>query len=328
MTFTLVDAVIFAAFYACVLTLSLVKSRGRKDAAGFFLGGRSLPWWLIGISIVAANISTEQFVGMAGQAAGDVGLAVSAWQLTGIVGIVIVAFTFLPRFLRAGIYTMPEYLEYRYSPAARALMSVLTVAVYVLVTTAAVLYSGATTLSTVFGVRLDVAVVLIAALAVLYTTWGGLLAAVWADLLQGTALLVGGLLTLALGLHAVGGVGPFLAANARPAPHGAAAHASRAALDGARRRHLDPDLLLLRAEPVHRAARARRASRCARRSSGSSSPRRCGCWSRSASSCRGWWRASSTARRSRRPTRRIPRSCGSWCPPGCAGSSSRRSPER
>jgi SSS family solute:Na+ symporter len=214
MTFTALDVVIFAAFYGAVLTLSLVKSRGRKDAAGYFLGGRALPWWLIGVSIVAANISTEQFVGMAGQAAGSVGLAVSAWQLTGIVGIVITAFTFLPRFLRAGIYTMPEYLEYRYSAATRALMSVLTVVVYVLVTTAAVLYSGATTLSTVFGLRLDVGVVLIAALAVLYATWGGLLAAVWADLLQGTALLVGGLLTLAIGLHAVGGVGPFLAANA------------------------------------------------------------------------------------------------------------------
>jgi SSS family solute:Na+ symporter len=214
MTFSAIDFAIFIVFYAAVLTLSLVKSRRHADAAGYFLGGRSLPWWLIGISIVAANISTEQFVGMAGQAAGTVGLAVSAWQLTGIVGIVIVAFTFMPRFLRAGIYTMPEYLEYRYSPAARTLMSVLTVLVYVLVTTAAVLYSGATALATVFGVRLDAAVLLIAALAVLYTTWGGLLAAVWADLVQGTALLVGGLLTLAIGLHAVGGFGPFLAANA------------------------------------------------------------------------------------------------------------------
>jgi SSS family solute:Na+ symporter len=214
MTFSPLDVVIFAAFYAAVLAVSLLKSRGRKDAAGYFLGGRALPWWLIGVSIVAANISTEQFVGMAGQAAGTVGLAVSAWQLTGIVGIVITAFTFLPRFLRAGIYTMPEYLEYRYSPAARAVMSVLTVLVYVLVTTAAVLYSGATTLATVFGLRLDVAVALIAALAVLYTTWGGLLAAVWADLLQGTALLAGGLLTLVIGLHAVGGIGPFLEANA------------------------------------------------------------------------------------------------------------------
>lgn len=74
---------------------------------------------LIGISIVAANISTEQMVGMAGQAAGSTGLAVSCWQLLGSVFIVIISMTLLPKFLRAGIYTMPEYLEYRYNTAAR-----------------------------------------------------------------------------------------------------------------------------------------------------------------------------------------------------------------
>ena len=102
-------------FYGVVLAFSFFKSRGEKDSAGYFLGGRSLAWPLIGISIVAANISTEQFVGMAGQGAGDVGLGVSAWQLSGSVGIVVIAFTLLPRFLRAGIYTMPEFLEYRYN---------------------------------------------------------------------------------------------------------------------------------------------------------------------------------------------------------------------
>ncbi len=131
MSLSAIDILVFAAFYGLVLGVSLWKSRGRRTSEDYFLGGRRLPWWLIGVSIVAANISTEQFVGMAGQAAGDVGLAVSAWQLTGAVGIVVVAFTFLPRFLRAGIYTMPEYLEYRYSPAARTVMSVLTVVVYV-----------------------------------------------------------------------------------------------------------------------------------------------------------------------------------------------------
>ena len=194
--------------------MSLYKSRGRRTSEDYFLGGRQLPWWLIGVSIVAANISTEQFVGMAGQAAGDVGLAVSAWQLTGAVGIVVVAFTFLPRFLRAGIYTMPEYLEYRYSPAARTVMSVLTVVIYVTVTTTAVLYSGATALETIFGISLPVAIAVICGIAIGYVLWGGLLAAVWADLFQGSALLVGGLLTLGLGLAAVGGPGAFLQANA------------------------------------------------------------------------------------------------------------------
>ncbi len=214
MSLSAFDVVVFVVFYGLVLGVSLWKSRGRRTSEDYFLGGRRLPWWLIGVSIVAANISTEQFVGMAGQAAGGVGLAVSAWQLTGAVGIVVVAFTFLPRFLRAGIYTMPEFLEYRYSPAARTVMSVLTVIVYVTVTTTAVLYSGATALETIFGIGLPVAIAVICGIAIGYVLWGGLLAAVWADLFQGSALLVGGLLTLGLGLAAVGGPGAFLQANA------------------------------------------------------------------------------------------------------------------
>jgi SSS family solute:Na+ symporter len=208
------DVAVFVAFYLAVVGFSLYKSRGRRTSADYFLGGRQLPWWLIGVSIVAANISTEQFVGMSGQAAGDVGLAVSAWQLTGAVGIVLVAFLFLPRFLRAGIYTMPEYLEYRYNPLARAIMSSLTVVIYVTVTTAAVLFSGGTALETIFGIRLATGVWVIAGIALLYAAWGGLLASVWADLFQGVALLVGGLVTFVLGLQAVGGPAAFLQANA------------------------------------------------------------------------------------------------------------------
>ena len=214
MSLSALDILVFVGFYGLVLGVSLWKSRGRRTSEDYFLGGRQLPWWLIGVSIVAANISTEQFVGMAGQAAGDVGLAVSAWQLTGAVGIVVVAFTFLPRFLRAGIYTMPEYLEYRYSPAARTVMSVLTVIIYVTVTTTAVLYSGATALETIFGISLPVAIAVLCGIAIGYVLWGGLLAAVWADLFQGSALLIGGLVTLGLGLAAVGGPGAFLQANA------------------------------------------------------------------------------------------------------------------
>ena len=213
MSLKAIDVLVFVAFYGLVLGVSLWKSRGRRTSEDYFLGGRQLPWWLIGVSIVAANISTEQFVGMAGQAAGSVGLAVSAWQLTGAVGIVIVAFTFLPRFLRAGLYTMPEYLEYRYSAAARTVMSILTVVIYVTVTTTAVLYSGATALETIFGLSLPLALAVICGIAIGYVLWGGLLAAVWADLFQGSALLMGGLVTLGLGLAAVGGPAAFLQAN-------------------------------------------------------------------------------------------------------------------
>jgi len=214
MELTFPDIALFVGFFACVVALSMYKSRRERSSEDFFLAGRGLTWPLIGLSIVAANISTEQMVGMAGQGAGGVGLAVSAWQLTGSIGIVLIAFTLLPRFLRAGIFTMPEFLEYRYNAAARSVMAILTIVIYVVVLLTAVLYSGALTLRTIFDVDLAVGVWGIGVVAAVYTTWGGLKAVAWADLLQGTALLAGGVLTFVLGLHAVGGWQAFAAANA------------------------------------------------------------------------------------------------------------------
>lgn len=209
-----IDIAMFAGFYALVFGVSMWKSRREKDSESYFLAGRNLPWWLIGISIVAANISTEQFVGMAGQGAGGVGLAVSNWQLVGTVGIVLIAFTLLPRFLKSGIYTMPEYLEYRYSPAARSVMAIITVVIYVTVLLTAVLYSGGLTMRLVFGMDLATAVWLIGLIAAVYTTWGGLAAVAWADLFQGLALLGGGVLLFILGLNSCGGWEAFAAVNA------------------------------------------------------------------------------------------------------------------
>ena len=203
----------FFGFTGFVVVFSLYKSRREINAEDFFLAGRGLKWWLIGFSIVAANISTEQFVGMAGSSSGNTGLAVSAYQLNSSVGIILIALFFLPRFLRAGIYTMPQYLEYRYNNAARGIMAFYMMVIYVTVTVAAVLYSGGLTLHTIFGISLLKSVALIAFIAALYTSWGGLKAAVWADLVQGSGLLIGGIITMVLGFRAVGGVSTFLETN-------------------------------------------------------------------------------------------------------------------
>ncbi len=218
MNFNPIDLASFVGFFAVVIGLSVWKSRRAKDhsenSSDFFLAGRGLAWPLIGISIVAANISTEQMVGMAGQAAGSVGLAVSGWQLVGSLGIVIIAMTLLPRFLSAGIYTMPEFLEYRYSPAARAIMAILTVIIYAAVMLPAVLYSGGVTLRALAGLNLTTAVWLIGLIGAVYSTIGGLKAIAWADLVQGLALLAGGMLVFALGLRAIGGWNAFATFNA------------------------------------------------------------------------------------------------------------------
>jgi len=215
----LFDGAVFIGFFIVVIGVSLFKSRKETSSEDYFLAGRGLTWWLIGISIVAANISTEQLVGMAGQGAGSVGLAVSNWQLYGSFGIVIIAFTLLPRFLKAGIYTMPEYLEYRYNSTARGIMALMTVVIYVTVLLTAVLYSGAITLRTIsisyfnFDLPIWQGAILIGIIAALYTVWGGLKACAWADLFQGSALLVGGLIIFGLGLKACGGWGEFSTIN-------------------------------------------------------------------------------------------------------------------
>lgn len=210
----LFDVVLFLLFFAIVIGVSMYKSRHETSGEDFFLAGRSLLWPMIGISLIAANISTEQIVGQAGQGAGTVGLAVASYEWMAAVTLVIVAFTFLPRFLRSGIYTIPEFLEYRYNAGARLIMAVYMIIIYVGVTLAAVIYGGALTLNTLFGMDLTLAAWGIGIIAALYTAWGGLKAVAWADLFQGTAIIVGGIITMVIGFQAVGGWESFATYNA------------------------------------------------------------------------------------------------------------------
>ncbi|MFB3077002.1 MAG: SLC5 family protein, partial [Lysobacterales bacterium] len=142
------------------------------------------------------------------------GMAIASYEWIAAITLVFVALFFLPRFLRSGIYTIPEYLEYRYNAAARAIMAFYLMVIYIAVSISAVVYSGALTLQTIFGMDLIFAVWLIGGIAALYATWGGLKAVAWADLFQGSALIIGGVITLILGFKAVGGVDSFLETNA------------------------------------------------------------------------------------------------------------------
>jgi len=214
MTLNWMDFLTFGGFFAIVIAISLYKSRDEKTSKDYFLAGRGLGFWLIGLSLIASNISTEHFVGMAGAGYGGLGLAVANYEWMAAVTLVFVALFLLPRFLRSGIYTIPEFLEYRYNPASRAIMATFMMIMYVAVALASILYSGAIGLKTIFGMDLTMAVWLIGIIAGAYTIYGGLKAVVWTDLFQGTALLIGGAIVLVLGLKAVGGVSVFLETNA------------------------------------------------------------------------------------------------------------------
>jgi SSS family solute:Na+ symporter len=212
------DGVLFLAYLLFVVLFAMFMSRREKTSEDYFLAGRQLTWFLIGISLIASNISTEHFVGMAG-AGFTTGLAIACYEWTAAVAIVIVGLFLLPKFLARGIYTIPQFLEFRYSPGARGLMAFYIMAAYVLVIISAVLYAGALGLDTIFGdvVRswyaetpwlqqtgiaewlgsnwvLIASVWFIGLLAGVYTVWGGLKAVVWADLINGLALIAGGAL--------------------------------------------------------------------------------------------------------------------------------------
>ncbi len=213
MELSILDICLFCAFFIIAIGTSLYKSRKEETGEDFFLASRGLMWPMIGLSLIAANISSEHFVGMAGQGAGIAGLAIASYEWMAAITLVVVAFFFLPKFLSCGIYTIPEYLEYRYNATARAIMAFYMVVIYAFVLIAAVAYSGALTMYTLFDMNLTMAVWIIGLVATLYATWGGLKAVAWADLFQGTALLLGGLITMILGFKAVGGVGNFFANN-------------------------------------------------------------------------------------------------------------------
>lgn len=203
MELTALDIIVFLVFVAGVISIGLMKSRrGGSTSEDYFLAGRGLTWWLIGFSLIAANISAEQFVGMSGQAAKDsIGLAVASYEWCAAITLVAVAFFFLPTFLRSGIYTIPEYLEYRFSHHARSMMSLFMVVIYVGVSIATVIFLGAKALNPLFtgeflGLPMNITTLswIIGILAAVYVAAGGLKACAWADLIQGSALIVGGVI--------------------------------------------------------------------------------------------------------------------------------------
>ena len=130
--------------------MSLWAARGNRTSEDYFLAGRKLTWPLIGISLIASNISSEHFVGMTGGAYGEQGLAIAAWEWIAAIALVLVGWFLLPRFLSAGIYTIPQYLEFRYNPATRSIMATYMLIIYVIGLFAMTLYGGAVAIDALF----------------------------------------------------------------------------------------------------------------------------------------------------------------------------------
>ncbi len=207
MQFTTIDYLVFALYGAVIIGLGLWVSREKeghkKDTSDYFLASKALPWWAIGASLIASNISAEQFIGMSGSGF-RLGLAIASYEWMAAVTLLIIAYFFLPIYLEKGIFTMPQFLEQRYDSRVRTLLAVFWLLVYVFVNLTSVLYLGALALEGIMDIPLWTGVIGLAAFATVYSLYGGLKAVAWTDVVQVVVLIGGGLLTTWLALEAFG----------------------------------------------------------------------------------------------------------------------------
>lgn len=197
---------LFVAYLLANVCLGLWVARHRAvTSKDYFLAGERLPWYAIGGSIIAANISTEHFIGMVG-AAYAAGFVVAQWEWGNWFTFSALIWIFLPYYLRGGIYTMPEFLERRYNRACRYLFAVASLVLWIVAQLAVVMLAGAKALHGMFGADPVWTIIGLAILAGSYTIYGGLLAVAWTDFLQFLVLMTGGLIVAFIGLERAGGL--------------------------------------------------------------------------------------------------------------------------
>jgi len=200
------DIAIFVTYVVGLLVLALWISREEKGASknteDYFLASKALPWWAIGASLIASNISAEQIIGMSGSGYA-IGLAIASYEWMAAITLIIVGKYMLPIFLKNEIFTMPQYLEQRFDSKVKTVLALFWLAVYVFVNLTAVLWLGGLAIETVAGVDWMYGMIFLALFSVAYSLYGGLKAVAYTDILQVVLLVFGGLFLSYLALDAV-----------------------------------------------------------------------------------------------------------------------------
>ena len=204
--FETLDYLVFALYGIIILGVGLWVSRDKKgetkSAEDYFLASKSLPWWAVGTSLIAANISAEQFIGMSGSGFA-VGLAIASYEWMAALTLLIVGKYFLPIFIEKGLYTIPEFVEKRYSTNLKTILAVFWIGLFVFVNLASVLYLGALAFETILGIKMIYSIIGLSLFAAAYSLYGGLSAVAWTDVIQVVFLVIGGFITTYLALNTV-----------------------------------------------------------------------------------------------------------------------------
>ncbi len=198
MSFATVDYIVFAVYALVIVGLGLWVSFRKRDSetnsGDYFLAGRALPWWAIGASLIASNISAEQFIGMSGSGYA-IGLGIASYEWMAALTLILVAVFFLPIFLEKKIFTMPQFLETRYDKRVKTVMAGFWLLVFVFVNLTSIIYLGALAMQRIMGISMTYAIIGLAFFAALYSIYGGLKAVAWTDVVQVVFLIGGGLVT-------------------------------------------------------------------------------------------------------------------------------------
>ncbi|UJH92666.1 sodium/solute symporter [Antarcticibacterium sp. 1MA-6-2] len=198
------DILIFIAYGLVILLVGNFLHRSKEkenSSSNYFFASNSLPWYLIGTSIIAANISAEQFIGMSGSGYA-IGLGIATYEWIAALILIVVAKYFLPILIKNEIYTMPQFMAYRYDNRIKTILAVFWIALFVLVNITSILYLGALTIKILLDIPLIWAIVGLAVFTLLYSVFNGLKAIASTDIIQVFFLVSGGLMTTYLALNA------------------------------------------------------------------------------------------------------------------------------
>ncbi len=199
-----IDLIVLAGYAVALILIATLVSREKagheKTTEDYFLAGKALPWWAIGASLIAANISAEQIIGMSGSGYAA-GLAIASYEWMAAITLLIVGKFLLPIFLKKGIYTMPQFLEQRFGASVKYTMSVFWLVLYTVVNLTTIMWLGATAINSLTGLDMIYGMVALGSFAAAYSLYGGLKAVALTDIIQVVLLVFGGILITTIALN-------------------------------------------------------------------------------------------------------------------------------
>ena len=201
------DWVVVGLYFVIVFGIAVwayLQERGDETPAGYFLGGRNVGWFVVGASLFVSNIGSEHLVGLSGTGA-DSGVAVGQFEILASLALLALGWLFVPFYVRSGVFTMPEFLERRYSPGARRYLTYVSIVAYVLTKISVTLFAGGIVFESLMGIDFWTGALITVGFTGVYTVFGGLRAVVYTDMMQAVVLVVGAMTVTLMGLSLAGG---------------------------------------------------------------------------------------------------------------------------